>query len=494
MARLINVKTYKTRRTGNLGNTPSGSLSVLENNTDLPFSIKRVFYIYNSDNSIRGQHRHKKTIQGLICVSGKYRVGVDNGLNKCDYYLNSPEECLILEPEDWHEMEGLTDDAVLLVLASEPYDVNDYIDAPYPETIAYENLAKVNEPFFAELKDSFSEVLEGGWYVLGKKVQEFEQKFAEFIGVPFCIGVASGLDALTLSLLALDFPEGSEVIVPSNTYIATILAVINAKMKPVLVEPVMETYNLDPSLIGQKITPQTKAIMPVHLYGKSCDMDSIMRIAARHNLRVIEDCAQSHGATQYGKKTGSFGDFGAFSFYPTKNLGALGDGGAVVCKDEHLAKKVRALRNYGSHVKYYNEYIGINSRLDELQAAFLLKKLAKIEEITSHKRKLAEIYNQNLTDELIKPVVDENYFDVYHIYAVRHPRRDEIKQYLLQNNIKTEIHYPLPPHKQKAMANILEGYYPISEEIHNTVLSLPISFSHTEADVHKVVEVLNSFF
>lgn len=358
--------------------------------------------------------------------------------------------------------------------------------------IEYENLRKVNEPFFQEYEAAFRKVMESGWYILGDSVRRFEEEFAQYIGSKYCVGVASGLDALVLSIDALDFPKNSEIIVPSNTYIATILAIIRNGFKPVLVEPDIRTYNIDPNKIEEKITQNTKAIIVVHLYGKPCDMDPIIKIAKKHNLFLIEDCAQAHGAMYKGKKVGSFG-IGCFSFYPTKNLGALGDGGAIVTNDEKLYKKLQAIRNYGSDKKYYNEYKGYNSRLDEIQAAFLSVKLKYLDKINEHKRELAKIYLDNLSNEFIKPLVHEDFFDVYHIFNIRHQKRDKLREYLLKNGIQTEIHYPVPPHKQKAMKGILKEEYPISEEIHNTTLSLPISYFHTKDDILKVCEVMNKW-
>ncbi len=358
--------------------------------------------------------------------------------------------------------------------------------------IEYENLGKVNEKLFNKYQDKFDKILKSGWYILGQNVSDFEKEFAAFCDVNYAIGLASGLDALILAIDAFDFPKNSEIIVPSNTYIATILAILRNGFKPVLVEPDIRTYNIDPEKIEAKITPHTKAILPVHLYGKSCDMDPIMAIAKKYNLEVIEDCAQAHGATYKGKKIGSFG-IGCFSFYPTKNLGALGDAGAITTNDKSYADKILSLRNYGSSRKYYNDRIGYNSRLDEIQAGLLSIKLAVLDEITNHKRKLAALYHENLDDRFIKPVVHDDFFDVYHIYNIRHQKRDELRAYLLEHNIKTEIHYPLAPHKQIAMVGILDGDYPISEEIHDTTLSLPISYFHQEKDVVKVIEVLNNY-
>lgn len=360
--------------------------------------------------------------------------------------------------------------------------------------IEYENLRKVNEPFFERFRLSFGETLESGWYVLGKKVEKFEREFAAYCGAAHCIGVASGLDALILSLRSFDFPAGSEVIVPSNTYIATILAIIQSGLKPVLVEPDLRTYNIDPARIEERITPATVAIMVVHLYGKLCQMESIVEIGRRHGLKIFEDCAQAHGARLNDRKAGSFGDCAAFSFYPTKNLGALGDAGAVVTSDATVAEKVHMLRNYGSARKYHNDLVGMNSRLDEIQAAFLSVKLPELERINAHKRLLAELYHRGLKNDYVKPVVDEGFFDVYHIYNIRHGRRDALKAYLAEHGIGTEIHYPVPPHRQKALQGLLDGSdYPLSEEIHATTLSLPISACHTEEEISRVIEVINRF-
>lgn len=360
--------------------------------------------------------------------------------------------------------------------------------------IDYENLARLNKPFFDEYKKVFSETLESGWFILGNRVKDFENAYSNYCEAPHCIGVANGLDALILALKVLDLPKDSEVIVPSNTYIATILAILHAGCKPVLVEPDRATYNIDPTKIEEKITSRTKAIMVVHLYGKTCEMDTINNIAEKNDLFVIEDGAQSHGAKYKGRVSGSLGDLAAHSFYPTKNLGALADAGAITCMEEGLANKLRALRNYGSEKKYYNEWIGYNSRLDEVQAAFLSVKLRKLNEINLHKRQLAELYHNNLKSDFIKPQIHSDHYDVYHIYAVRHPKRDELKEYLLKNGIKTEIHYPLAPNKQKAMKGILDHFEtPIAEEIHQTTLSLPVSYFHTSSDVEKVIEIMNKF-
>jgi len=359
--------------------------------------------------------------------------------------------------------------------------------------IEYENLFKSNQPFLEEYRQAFDKVLRSGWFILGSNVEVFEREFAGYNNAKYCAGVASGLDALTISLLALDLPEGSEVIVPSNTYIATVLSIVHSGHKPVLVEPDIKSYNIDPQRIEDSITPMTRAVMVVHLYGKPCDMDPIMEICVRKNLYLVEDCAQAHGAEYKGKKVGGFGDMGGFSFYPTKNLGCLGDGGAIITNNEKLYCKARMLRNYGSEKKYYNEYIGFNSRLDEIQASFLSVKLKHLDKINKHKRQLSEIYLDGINNNYIVPVVHPDFYDVYHIFNIRHKKRNELKTYLLEKGIKTEIHYPVPPHKQKAFPDMISLKLPVSEEIHNTILSLPVSFFHTEEDVKNVINALNNF-
>jgi dTDP-4-amino-4,6-dideoxygalactose transaminase len=359
--------------------------------------------------------------------------------------------------------------------------------------IEYENLAKSNESFFDQFNRCFKDVLESGWFVLGENVEKFENEFAAYNDVEYCIGVASGLDALILSIQALDLEKGSEIIVPSNTYIATILAIIQNGCLPVLVEPDINTYNINPAKIETAITEKTKVILVVHLYGKPCDIDPIVNICDREQLYLIEDCAQAHGAQYKGNKVGSFGDFGAFSFYPTKNLGCLGDGGAITTKNRDYHDKIKMLRNYGSSKKYYNKYIGKNSRLDEIQAAFLRIKLQALDRINMHKRELASVYLKNISNNYILPQVDGDYFDVYHIFNIRHERRDKLKKFLLNNDIKTEIHYPVPPHKQEALISYSNLKMPISEEIHKSTLSLPISFSHTFDEICHVIDILNKF-
>ena len=361
--------------------------------------------------------------------------------------------------------------------------------------IPYENLSLTNKMFEDEYKVSFCKFVEKGWYILGEEVKSFEQEFASYIGTKHCIGLASGLDALIIAFECLKLPKGSEVLVPSNTYIASILAIVKAGLTQIMVEPDIETYNINPDELEKKLTSKTKAVLVVHLYGKSCQMDKICDFCKKYNLKLVEDCAQSHGAKFKGKMTGSFGDAGAFSFYPTKNLGALGDAGAICTNNDELAEIARAWRNYGSEKHYHNKYTGINSRLDEIQASFLRIKLQHIEEITEKKRKLAQMYLNGLNkNKFILPKVDEDYFDVYHIFEIRTEKRDELKQYLLNNGIKTEIHYPVAPKNQEGYKGILDMQEtPLAEEIASTILSLPISFGTREEDVKYIIDIMNKF-
>lgn len=361
--------------------------------------------------------------------------------------------------------------------------------------IPYEHLERLNARFRPGFEQAFQQFLDKGWYVLGEGVKQFEAAFARFQGEgQLAIGVANGLDALVLCLDALALPKGSAVLVPANTYIASILAIVRAGLKPILVEPDLATYNIDPNKLSSAITPDTRAILVVHLYGQCCDMDPILEFAAQHGLKLIEDCAQAHGATYKGKKAGNFGHCNAFSFYPTKNLGALGDAGAVLCADPALAEKLTALRNYGSHQKYHNQYLGYNSRLDELQALFLTIKLAQLEAITAHKQALAQLYLEGLKPDFVLPQVLPGNEHVYHIFNVRHPRRDALRAHLAAAGIGTEIHYPVAPHHQVALQGYFAGQsFPLSEEIHATTLSLPCSLAHQPQDIEQVIAVMNRF-
>lgn len=329
-----------------------------------------------------------------------------------------------------------------------------------------------------EIYAAFSRVYNSQWYIQGQELAEFESEYAKLSQTLYSVGVSNGLDALVLALRALNIRPGDEVIVPSNTYIATVLAISQTGATPVFVEPRMETYNIDPELIPRSITKRTKAIMPVHLYGQACEMDEIMKIAQEHELYVIEDNAQAHLSSYNGKLTGSFGDVNGTSFYPGKNLGALGDAGAITTNNESLAQKIRMLRNYGSSEKYYNEELGYNNRLDELQAAFLRVKLNYIQEWTIQRKEIAKWYYEALQDkqDLVLPYVQKYADHVYHLYVIRTSKREKIQKELADRGVQTMIHYPVPPHLQKAYKHLgyFKGDFPIAEEIAKTCLSLPI--------------------
>ena len=344
--------------------------------------------------------------------------------------------------------------------------------------VPFLDLASPYDELKTELDEAYSRFMRSAWYILGPEVEAFEQEFAEYCGVKHCIGVGNGLEALHLSLRAYDVGEGDEVIVPSNTYIATWLAISYAGAIPIPVEPDPRTYNIDPSRIEAAITPRTKAIIPVHLYGQPADMGPIMEIATRRGLKVLEDNAQAQGALYKGRRTGSLGHAAATSFYPGKNLGAFGDAGAVTTDDSALAERIRTLRNYGSKKKYYNEFKGFNSRLDGLQAAFLRVKLRKLDEWNSRRRSAAALYSEQLRSEpeLVVPFVPNWAEPVWHLFVVRHPKRDALQEQLLAAEVGTLIHYPVPPHLSGAYADrrLAKDSFPIAESLAETVLSLPI--------------------
>lgn len=348
-----------------------------------------------------------------------------------------------------------------------------------------------------ELDAAYQRVMESGWYILGEEVEAFEHEFAEYCKVKFCIGVGNGLEALHLILRAYEIGQGAEVIVPSNTYIATWLAVSYAGATPIPVEPDPRTYNLDPKRVEAAITPRTRAILPVHLYGQTADMDPLMELASQYNLKVIEDAAQAQGARYKGRKSGSLGHAAGFSFYPGKNLGALGDAGTITTNDEVLAKQVRALRNYGSKVKYYNEIKGYNSRLDEMQAAFLRVKLNHLEEWNKRRAHVASIYLEVLAGlpDLVLPHVSEWALPIWHIFTIRYPGRDDLQQYLNTMGIGTLIHYPIPPHLSGAYADLemQKGAFPIAETIASTVLSLPMGPHLSLDDTEYVVNTIREY-
>lgn len=363
--------------------------------------------------------------------------------------------------------------------------------------IPFVSLNKTHSELRDELDLAYKRVIEGNYFIQGKECTDFEKKFADYCGVDYCVGVGNGLDALTLILRAMEIGKGDEVIVPSNTYIATALAVSSVGATPVFVEPEIETYNINANKIEEKITENTKAIIAVHLQGRPADMDEICAIANKYNLKVIEDAAQAHGARYKGRRVGSTGDAAGFSFYPGKNLGALGDGGCVTTNNKEIADKVRSLGNYGSDYKYHHIYKGVNSRLDELQAAFLNVKLDKLDYWNEERRKIAEKYFAGITNPLVKlPLKSNEIFEhIYHVFVIRCKERDNLEEYLNKRGIGTVKHYPIPMHRQLAYKDlgICEGELPIAEEISRTVLSLPMYYGMTEEEIQYVIKSVNEF-
>lgn len=366
------------------------------------------------------------------------------------------------------------------------------------DTVPHVSFEAAHTPIRAELLAAFERFLDKRWYILGEEVQHFEAEYAAFSQMPHCVGVSNGLDALRLCLEVLGIGPGDEVLVPSNAYIASVVAVSQVGAKPIFVEPHPRTFNIDPTRIAAAITPSTKAIMPVHLHGQPCEMDRLMEIANAHQLYVIEDNAQAHGATYAGQPTGSFGHLNATSFYPTKNLGALGDAGAITTHRAEWAADVRLLRNYGSSKKYYNERVGYNMRLDECQAALLRVKLPHLVRWNEARIHLADCYAHHLTgiEEVTLPYVAPQAGSVFHSYVICIPQRDALQQYLLEQGIHTLIHYPVPPHLQPAYAHLgyTAGDFPIAEHIANTCLSLPMFPGLTEAQVVRVAHAIRQFF
>lgn len=362
-------------------------------------------------------------------------------------------------------------------------------------TVPFLDLKAINHQYRQELIEAATRVIDSGWYIRGQEVENFEKEFATYCGTQHCIGVANGLDALILVLRAWKelgkLKEGDEVIVPANTYIASILAITENRLTPVLVEPDINTYNIDPTLIEQAITPKTKAILAVHLYGQLADMPAILDIAQRNNLLVLEDAAQAHGASLNGRKAGNWGDAAGFSFYPGKNLGALGDAGAVTTNDEEFAQTIRAISNYGSHKKYENLYQGVNSRLDEMQAALLRIKLQYLDREIERRREIAKTYITGIKNSSIVLPMQNQKNHVWHLFVIRSQQREALQIFLTQQGIQTLIHYPIAPHKQAAFQNWSKQSYPITEAIHEKILSLPMSPVMTDEQVQTVITATN---
>lgn len=363
--------------------------------------------------------------------------------------------------------------------------------------IPFLDLKNINAQYRNELIEACTRVIDSGWYITGNELASFENNFATYCGTKHAIGVANGLEALTLTLRAWKelgkLQDGDEVIVPANTYIATILAITTNNLIPILVEPDLITYNLCPTKTKLAVTDKTRAILPVHLYGQLADMPALIKVAKEHNLLVLEDSAQAHGASINGKKAGNWGDASAFSFYPGKNLGALGDAGSVTTNDDELANTLRALRNYGSHEKYKNLFQGVNSRLDEIQAAMLNVKLPYLDKEIDHRRQVAQAYLEGINNSCITLPNQAGDAHVWHVFVIRCEQRDALQEHLANHGIQTLIHYPIPPHKQQAYKEWNDLSYPVSEQIHDQVLSLPMGPTLSLNEVASIVNICNSF-
>lgn len=362
--------------------------------------------------------------------------------------------------------------------------------------IPFVSFLPIEKELDKDIREAFERVYKRSWYIKGVEGENFEKVFAEYCNVKYSVGVGNGLEALVLALKALGIQCGDEVILPANTYIATALAVTYVGATPILVDPDIKTFNIDANKIEKVITKRTKAIIPVHLYGQPCKMDSIVELAQKYNLYVIEDCAQAHGATYKGRKVGTFGEVSGFSFYPGKNLGALGDAGAIITNDKNIADKISILGNYGSDYKYHHIYQGNNSRLDELQAAFLLAKLPHLERMNEARRKIAEAYLAGIKNKnIVLPYVVDEAVSVWHIFGIRCEKRDELEHYLLEKGISTNKHYPIPIHLQECYKNLgyKKGEFPVAEEISATQLSLPLYYGMTSEEVEYVIDMINMF-
>jgi dTDP-4-amino-4,6-dideoxygalactose transaminase/dTDP-4-dehydrorhamnose 3,5-epimerase-like enzyme len=509
---------------------PRGNLSFIEQCKEIPFEIKRVFYIYDVPaGESRGTHAHKTNNQLIVAASGSFDVFLDDGITQKTVTLNRPFEGLYVPAGIWTQEQSFSSGALCLVLTDDFFDEDDYIrdhdeyikylsenkiskeSSEQDETVKFLELKKVSELHLDGLHAAAQRVIDSGWYLQGREVANFEKQYADFIGSKHCIAVANGLDALRLILRAYIemsiMRPGDEVIVPANTYIASILAITDNNLVPVLVEPKADTFQIDEDLIEQAITPKTKAVMIVHLYGRDAYAEKIGDICKRHNLKLIEDNAQAAGCRHINwqsaapheiTRTGNIGDAAGNSFYPGKNLGALGDSGAVTTNDDELAAIVRALANYGSDKKYVFKYCGLNSRMDEIQAAFLAEKLTTLDEENQARKMIAAFYDKNLSGlpgiSIINNYDGENLKDnIYHIYTVFAEKRDELQKYLTDNGVQTQIHYPIPPHKQECYKEWNHLSLPVTEQIHAKELSLPMSPAMPVSDAMKVVKLITKF-
>lgn len=486
-----------------------GSLGIIEALPLTGFHFERVYYLYGvGANGQRGQHAHKKLRQFMVCLNGSVEVTLEGSSEKRSFTLNRRDQGLLIPPGYWRELGHFSSDAVVAVFASDPYDETDYIrdysafkawlKAQEQAPVPYIPMERCHRELLSEFYCSVKQVVSKSTYISGAPVAQFEAEFAQLCGTKHAIGCGNGLDALVLILRALNIGPGDEVIVPTNSFVASALAVDAVGATCVLIDNEESAYNIDTQALAGMITPRTKAIMPVHLYGIPAAMDEIAALAKQHKLFVIEDAAQAHGATYKGRPVGGLGIAAGFSFYPTKNLGALGDGGAVTTNDDALAQRIRLLANYGSVVKYRHEVKGCNSRLDTLQALFLSHKIKHLPEWTTRRQQLAKLYAGQLGNisDLVLPRVPEACSAVWHVYPVRvkNSQRDTLKTYLEQQGIGTNIHYPLPIHQQPAYAEHAQLTLPRAEQYAKELLSLPLDPYHTDVEILRVTSAIHNFY
>jgi dTDP-4-amino-4,6-dideoxygalactose transaminase len=487
-------------------NSGHGPLGVVEASKECGFYIKRHYFLFGSEETLhRGYHAHKKLEQFIVCLQGSACIKLEGESGSHEFSLTTPQQGVKVPPGYWRSL-SLSRDAVVSVLASEEYDEDDYIrdyeefklwiaNKKNPKKVPFIALDRCHEDLKFDLQQTFEAVLKDNEFILGQHVKEFEKNFSHFCQVDHTIGCGNGLDALSLILRALEISKGDEVIVPANSFIATALAVENNGAKSIFVDCDSQTYGIDVELLEKQITKNTKAIIPVHLYGIPCDMDPLMEIAKHHGLYVIEDAAQAHGALYKGKPVGSLGHAAAFSFYPTKNLGALGDGGCVTTNDKDLAEKIRLLSNYGSKTKYHHDIPGFNSRLDSLQAAFLNLKLPHLAKWNNRRRQLVGVYFDQLKTAkgLSLPKTSSLVESVWHVFPIRvaEDLRDPLISYLNQKGIGTNVHYPIPIHKSKAYDT--KEHFPISEQIAKEMISLPLDPYLSADEIKFVCTTLKEF-
>lgn len=487
----------------------AGHLSVVESSRDLPFSIRRLYYIHGLARDVRrGFHAHRTLYQCMVATHGSLELRLEGPAGKFVFKLANPGEGVLIPPGYWREMHDMSEDTVIMVLASDDYDESDYIrdysefqswlkSLEEPAPVPYLNLSRPSTPL-KEIEEAMSRVLKSGWYINGPEVKAFEAEFARVLGVGEVVGVGNGLDALAIILQALNIGPGDEVIVCAAGFVATALAVTKVGARPVFVD-CRPGGNLDPAQLEAAFSERTRAVIPTHLYGLPADMEAILAMADKYGYPVIEDACQAHGVTLKGRWCGTLGRAAAFSFYPTKNMGALGDGGCIATNDPNLADQARRLANYGSIHKYHHDILGCNSRLDELQAAVLRLKLKGLPGWNERRRQLAVTYDQALADlpGLVRPEVPPKAVVNWHVYAVRvkNGQREELAAFLAERGIGTNVHYPLALHQQGCYAaEYGEQCFPEAEAWARETLSLPLDQSHSQAEIDAVCRLVREFF